>query len=122
MLSRVVAVGCGATRTVFALLALVTVVMALLAQNPKDQCDLIAPAVAYTTGVPNVACAVAELYERLVVAEGDDVFDTQHAAVSGAITKANRCLHDGVDEYTPGQHYAAAAAAARAAMSPQWPR
>eukprot|EP00727_Mastigamoeba_balamuthi_P003619 m51a1_g13254 putative replication factor c subunit (71) ;mRNA; f:2-2589 len=40
-----------------------------------------------------------QLYERLVVAEGDDVNDTQHAAVSGAIAKADRCLRDGVDEY-----------------------
>eukprot|EP00727_Mastigamoeba_balamuthi_P008643 m51a1_g4400 hypothetical protein (1674) ;mRNA; f:391768-411511 len=89
-----------AQTTVFSLLALATVVMALLAQSPKDQCDLFAPAVAYTTGVPNVAYAVADqLYERLVVAEGDDVNDTQHAAVSGAIAKADRCLRDGVDEY-----------------------
>eukprot|EP00727_Mastigamoeba_balamuthi_P011774 m51a1_g7219 putative replication factor c 37 kda family protein (266) ;mRNA; r:626-3932 len=40
-----------------------------------------------------------QLYEHLVVAEGEDVSETQHVAVSGAIAMADRCLRDGVDKY-----------------------
>eukprot|EP00727_Mastigamoeba_balamuthi_P004627 m51a1_g14162 putative replication factor c subunit 4 (338) ;mRNA; f:67089-68496 len=40
-----------------------------------------------------------QLYERVVAAEGDDVSDTQRAAVAEAIAEADRCLRDGADEY-----------------------